>query len=117
MITLCNFSVYDTTISVLNIESSIDIYNSLQRLQVSRKFREGKQFLNVGDENLVLILALETMQLSFESSSIMLDECHYCPSFMMNIFSVGLLVKLDFKFLIKDDFCDIIVNDTKIMQR
>ena len=34
---------------------------------------------------------------------------------MMNIISIGLLVKLDFKFLIKDDFYDIIINDTTIM--
>ena len=34
----------------------------------------------------------------------------------MNVVSVGLLAKLDFKFLIKDDFCDIIVNDTTIMR-
>ena len=46
----------------------------------------------------------------------MLDECHYYPSFLMNIISVDLLAKLDFKFLIKDDFYDIIVNDATIMR-
>ena len=45
----------------------------------------------------------------------MLDDCHYCPSFMMNVISVGLLAKLGYKFIIKDDFCDIIMNDTIIM--
>ena len=45
----------------------------------------------------------------------MLDDCHYCPSFMMNIISVGLLAKLDYKFIIKDNFCDIIMNDTTII--
>ena len=33
----------------------------------------------------------------------------------MNVISVGLLTKLDYKFITKDDFCDIIVNDTIIM--
>ena len=55
------------------------------------------------------------MQLIFESSSAMLNEYHY-PSFMMNIIFIGFLVKFDFKFLIKDGFCDIIMKDTKIMQ-
>ena len=34
---------------------------------------------------------------------------------MMNINSIGLLAKLGYKFIIKDDFCDIIMNDTIIM--
>ena len=34
---------------------------------------------------------------------------------MMNIISVGLLAKLGYKFIIKDDFYDIIMNDTIIM--
>ena len=54
------------------------------------------------------------MQLVFESNSVMLDECHYRPSFLINVISVGLLAKFDFKFLIKNYFCDIIVNDTII---
>ena len=45
----------------------------------------------------------------------MLDDYQYCPSFLMNVISVGLLAKLDFKFIIKNDFCDIIMNDTTIM--
>ena len=47
----------------------------------------------------------------------MLDDCHYCPFFMINVISVGLLTKLGYKFIIKDDFCDIIMNDTTIMHR
>ena len=35
----------------------------------------------------------------------------------MNVISVGLLAKLGFKFTIKDDFCDIIMNDIIIMCR
>ena len=45
----------------------------------------------------------------------MLDDYHYCPSFMINIIFVGLLAKLSYKFIIKDNFCDIIMNDTTIM--
>ena len=40
MITPYNFSVYDTTTWVLNIGSPINIYNSLQGLQVSKKFQK-----------------------------------------------------------------------------
>ena len=116
MITLCNFSSCNTNIWVLDIESLINIYNSLQEQQVSRKFREDEQFLNVGDGSLIPVLALKILQLVFESSSVMLDECYYYPSFLMNDISVGLLAKLDFKFIIKDDFCDIIMNDTIIIR-
>ena len=45
----------------------------------------------------------------------MLDDCHYCSSFMMNVISVGLLTKLGYKIIIKDDFYDIIMNDITIM--
>ena len=58
---------------------------------------------------------LKTLQLIFKSSSIMLNDCHYCPSFMMNVIFIGLLAKLGYKFIIKDDFCDIIINDTTII--
>ena len=68
---------------------------------MSRKFRGGEWFLNVGDKNFISALALETMQLVFESSSVILDECHDYPSLMMNIVSVGLLAKLGFKFFNK----------------
>ena len=93
MIILYNFSIYDTTIWVLDTESLINIYNSLQGLQVSSKFREDEQFLNVGDRNLVLVLTSKTMQLVFESSSVIFDKNHYCLSFMMNVISVDLLAK------------------------
>ena len=99
----------------MDTESLINIYNSLQGLQISRKFREGEQFLNVENGSLVPVLALEAMQFIFESSSIMIDKCHYHSSFIMNVIFVGLLAKLDFKFLIKNNFYDIIMNDTKIM--
>ena len=38
MITPYNFSICDTTIQVLDTESPINICNSLQGLQVSKKF-------------------------------------------------------------------------------
>ena len=49
MITPYNFSICDTTTWVLDIESSIYICNSLQGLQVSKKFENDERFLNVGD--------------------------------------------------------------------
>ena len=103
MITPYNFSIWDTTIWVFDTESPINICNSLQ-------------LLNVGDGSLVPVLALRIIQLIFEFRIVMLDKCHYYPSFMMNIISVGLLIKLDFNFLIKNNFYDIIMNDTIIMR-
>ena len=76
MIALCNFSVYDTTIWVLDTGGPINICNSLQGLQVSRKFREDERFLNVRDGSLISVLTLETLQLVFESSSVILNDYH-----------------------------------------
>ena len=35
---------------------------------------------------------------------------------MMKVISVDLLAKLGYKFIIKDNFCDIIMNDTTIIR-
>ena len=62
MITPCNFSIYDTTIWILDTESPTNIYNLLQDLQISRKFENGEQFLNIRDGSLVPILVLGIVQ-------------------------------------------------------
>ena len=99
----------------MDIESSVHIYNSLQGLQVSRKFENDERFLNIRDESQVSILTLGVIELIFKSYSIILSDCHYCLSFLMNIISVGLLVKDGYSLSIKNDYCDIIINDTVIM--
>ena len=101
MITTCNFSIYDFTIWVLDIESPFNIYNSLQDLQFSRRFEEGEMFLNVGDRRSVSVLVLGTIKLVFKSNVIVLSECHFCPSFLLNIIFVGLLTIYGYKILIK----------------
>ena len=58
MITPCNFSIYDSTNWVLDIESLINIYNSLQELQVRRRFNNNKNFLIVGDGRSILVQAI-----------------------------------------------------------
>ena len=73
--------------------------------------------MNIRDRSFVSVLVLRIMQLIFESNSIILDEYHYCLFFLMNVIYIDLFIKFDFKFLIKDDFCDIIVNDTTIIHR
>ena len=81
MITPCNFSLIDTMTWVLDTESPIHICNSLQDLQITRRFEEGERFLNVRDGRSVSVLALEIIKLVFESQYIILNECHYCPNF------------------------------------
>ena len=100
MITSYNFSVCDATILVLNTKSPIHIYDSLQRLQISRKFEKSERLLNVGDERAVLILAIKNVQLVLNSNVIVLDDCHYYPSLLMNIIFIGLLAKDDYNFSI-----------------
>ena len=115
MITPCSFSISDTTNFVLDTGSPIHICNSLQGLQVSRRFEEGDRFLNVGDGSRVPVLALGVIKLSLESCSVILNDCHYCPSFILNVISVGQLAKENFEFSIKNDSFYIIMNGVKIM--
>ena len=116
MITPCNFFIYKTTTWVLNTKSPIHICNSLQGLQVSRKFENDERFLNVKNESQISILTLEVVKLVFKSNSVILNDCHYYPSFLMNIISVGLLTKDGYSLSIKNDYCDIIMNDATIIR-
>ena len=101
---------------VLDTGSPIHICNSLQGIQVTKRFREGERFLNVGDGRSVPVLALEIIKLVFESQYIILNECHYCPSFLLNIIFVGLLVNSNYKISIKKNFYDIILNGIIILR-
>ena len=86
MITPCNFSICDTTAWVLDTGSPYHICNSMQGLQVSRRFDEGERFLNVGDESKVSVLALGIMNLIINSRNVILSECHYCPNFFIKYY-------------------------------
>ena len=97
MITHCNFFICDTTAWVLDTGIPYHIYNSMQGLQISRRYEEGERFFNIGDGRLVLVLALEILKLVFESYIIVLNDYHFCPSFFLNVISVGLLTKNDYE--------------------
>ena len=101
MITPYDFSICDTTIWILDIGSPIHLCNLLQGLQVSKKFEKSERFLNVGDGRSVSVLALEILKLVFESHIVVLNDCHFCPSFFLNVISVGLLAKNDYEISIK----------------
>ena len=116
MIKPCNFSIYDTANWVLDTGSPIHVCNSLQGLQVNARFKEGERFLNVGDGSSVPILALGVVKLGLESCNIILSDCHYCPSFMLNVISVGQLASEGYEFSIKNDILHIIMNGVKIIQ-
>ena len=115
MITPCSFSICDTTNWVLDTGSPIHICNSLQGLQVSRRFEDGERFLNVENGSQVPVLALGVLKLVFESCTIILNECHYCPSFILNVISVGQLAMYGYELSIKNDICKIIWNGSVVM--
>ena len=115
MITPCSFSICDITNWVLDTRSLIHICNSLQGLRISRRFKEGERFLNMGDGSRVPVLALGVVELFFESRKILLSECHFCPSFLLNVISVGQLAIEGYDFSIKKDILNIIVNDLSMM--
>ena len=115
MITSYNFSIYDITNWILDIDSPYHICNFLQGLQVSRRFEQGERFLNVGDGRSISVLALEILKLIFESHTVVLNDCHFYLSFFLNIISIGVLAKKnDYKILIKKYICNIILNGVTI---
>ena len=114
MIIPYNFLICDSTTWVLDTESSFNIYNSLQRQQVNRKFEEDERFLNVGDRRPVSILALGIIKLVFKSNVIVLNECHFCPSFLLNIIYVGFLARNGYEISIKKNLY-IIMNGVNVM--
>ena len=67
------------------------------------------------DGSQISILALRVVKLVFKSNSIILSDYHCCPSFLMNIISVGFLAKDSYSLSIKNDYYDIIVNDVTII--
>ena len=69
------------------------------------------------DGSQVPILTLGVIELVFKSNSVILSDCHYYSSFLMNIISVDLLTKDDYNLSIKNDYCDIIINDVTIIRR
>ena len=117
MITLCNFSIYDSTIWVLDIESPFNICNSLQNLKVSRRFEEDEKIFNVEDGRPVPVLALRIIKLVFKSNIIILSEYHFCPFFLLNIIFIGLLTMYDYEILIKKNNFNIIMHGVNVMNR
>ena len=115
MINPCSFSICDTTNWVLDIGSPYHICNSLQGLQVSRRFENGERFSNMGNESQAPVLALGIVTLFFESYKVVPNDCHYCPSFLVNIISVCQLTINGYELLIKNDFCKVIMNDSVVM--
>ena len=69
MITPYDFSIYDTTIWILDIES---LRKLLQRLQISRKIENNKKFLNIRDESYIPILILKIIKPIFNFNNIIL---------------------------------------------
>ena len=115
MINPCSFSICDTTSWVLDTKSPYHVCNSLQGLRVSRRFESGERFLNIGNGSQAPVLVLGTISLYFESCTIILNDCHFCPSFLVNIISVGLMAKDGYELSIKNDICKIMLNGSNVM--
>ncbi len=115
MITPCNFSICDNSTWVLDTGSPFNICNSLQGLQVNERFENSERFLNVGDGRSVSVLALGNLKLVFNSHVVVLSDCHYCPTFLLNVISVGLLAMNGYEISIKKCSCDIIMNGVTVM--
>ena len=59
---------------------------------------------NRQDGNCILVLMIKVLSLVFDSSTIKLVNCHYCPSFIISIISIGLLADSGYELLDKEIF-------------
>ena len=100
---------------ILDSGSSFNIYNSLQGLQIIKRFGDNERFLNIEDGRTVPVLALGDLKLVFNSNVITLSEYHFCATFLLNVISVSFLAVNDYEISIKNYFCNIIMNDVMIM--
>ena len=66
--------------------------------------------------NHVPVLTIGVLSLAFESCRVELVDCHYCPSFIMSIISVGLLASCGYELLIKGDIYHVIMNNSMIIK-
>ena len=73
----------------------------MQGLQVSRRFEKDEKFLNVGNGRPIPVVAIGIVKLVFKSTVVVLSECHFYSSFLLNIISVGLLTKTSYEISIK----------------
>ena len=103
MIKPCNFSICDTTNWVWNTDSPIHICNRCRDYKSAEGSRMGVVF-DRRDENRVPILTIGVLSLVFDSSTVELIDCHYCPSYIMSIISVGLLASYGYELLDKEMF-------------
>ena len=72
--------------------------------------------MNVGDERAVPVLVIEKVQLILNSNVIILDDYHYCLSFLMNVIFIGFLAKDGYNFSIKKNYYDITMNSITIIR-
>ena len=117
MIIPYNFFVCDNQTWVLDIESPFNICNSLQRLQVTRRFEDNERFLNVEDGRSVSVLALGVLKIVFNRNVIVLNDCHFYPKFLLNVIFVDLLARYNYEFSIKNVTLNVILNDITIISR
>ncbi|GER47805.1 gag-pol polyprotein [Striga asiatica] len=68
------------------------VCNSLQGFQETKRLREGEITVYMGNATKVAAVAVGDVTLSFDSSSLVLRNCLYVPSFRKNLVSVSKLV-------------------------
>ena len=72
--------------------------------------------MSIENENHVPVLAIRVLSLIFESYRVELVDCHYCPSFILSIISVGMLASCGYELSIKGDVCQVIMNNSMIIK-
>jgi len=91
---------------VLNIICDFHIYKNVKELKRSRRLRNGKVDLNIGNGVRVVALAVKTYYLTFCNELILeLDNCYIIIVLFRNIISIFYLALNACNFIIEGKYC------------
>ena len=97
---------------VLDTGSGSHICTNVQGLKSSRSLAKGEVYLRVGNGARVAALSVGTYELSLPSGLVLsLENCYYVPTIRRNIISISCLDKKGFEFIIRNNKCDIYLDN------
>ena len=75
----------------------------IRGFQETRKLNEGELFLTLANGSRILVVAIEVVNLYFESRVLILEDCLYVPSVRRNLISTTYLGKHGYYVILKDN--------------
>ena len=83
----------------------------IRGFQETRKLNEGELFLTLANGSRILVVAIEVVNLYFESRVLILEDCLYVPNVHRNIISATYLGKHGYCVILQDN---IVIKKDKV---